>query len=229
MYTVFESLPFFKNYSSISDTDFFKRLNDVKDGERAQNLMLKCEGGMSEAEFDAMKDGDDFQRAVSAIEEAETSPNRDRIISSLRCTARLFHRLKNLDGTIPWAMYTERYPCLKHVEMEPEKCRGEMLPCNSVLTRCLGSVVETILMRHEILSKAGGIFADRLLTAIELGVPFHRIKKYQDINLPVAMKVLKEYFPDCSEEWLEHLTETYAKDWEREPEPPNSDETASVR
>jgi len=220
MYTVFESLPFFKNYSSISDTDFFKRLNDVKDGERAQNLMLKCEGGMSEAEFDAMRDSEDFQKAVTAIEKATPNPNSDRIILSLRCTAMLFHRLKNFDGTIPWEGYAERYPCLNRIEMDPEKCRGEMLPCHSVLTKCLGSVVETILMRHEILSKDGGIFAERLITAIELGVPFHRIKKSQDINLPVAMKILKEYFPDCTEEWLETLRGHYEKDWERAPEPP---------
>jgi len=182
--------------------------------------MTQCESGMSEAELDKMKEDDDFQKAIAAIEEAETSPNRDRIIRSLRCTARLFHRLKNLDGTIPWKLYAEKYPCLNHIEMDPAKCRGEMLPCNSVLTKCLGSVVETILMRHEILSKEGGIFAERLITAIELGVPFHRIKKSQDINLPVAMKVLKEYFPDCTEEWLETLQGHYEKDWEREPEPP---------
>jgi len=220
MHTVYKSLPFFKNYSPISEQDIFKKLGSLKNGRIAKDLMVRCEKGMPDKEFDAMAKTPNFKKAIAAIEKVQENPNHDRIVSSLKTTARLFCWLKKHDGTIPWESYTKRYRCLKLPTMDPDKCRQQMLPCNSVLTKCFGSVLETILFRHDLLSKDNGIFAERLISAVELGVPFHRIQKSLDINLPVAMKVLKEYFPNCSEEWLEHLTNSYAKDWEREPEPP---------
>lgn len=180
---------------------------------------------MSPADFDKLTRTANFKKAISALEKVHEKPTHDRIVGSLRNTATTFYWLKKHDGRIPWEAYTKRFRCLNLSNMEPAECRSQTLPCNSVLARCFGSVLETILFRHEMLSKENGIFAERLITAVELGVPFHRIKRSLDINLPVAMKVLKEYFPDCSEEWLEHLTETYAKDWEREPKPPQPDET----
>jgi len=220
MYTVYKSLLFFKNYSPITETDFFKRLNDIKNGKLAQDLLVQCEAGMSPEDFEKRSKTANFKKAISAIEKVQERPNRDRIVGSLKTTARVFYWLKKHDGTIPWESYAKRYRCLNLPAMDPDKCREQILPCNSVLTRCFGSVLETILFRHDLLSKDNGIFAERLITAVELGVPFHRIQKSLDINLPVAMKVLKEYFPDCSEEWLENLTKTYEKDWEREPKPP---------
>jgi len=220
MKTAKESIPFFKNYTPVSQCSIFKRLENIKGGKTAQAMLTRCEAGMPPAEFEKLRKTKKFKRAIDALAQLDDSPNSKCHISELENTATVFHRLKKLDGTIPWEEYSKSYPCLAHQEMDPAECRTHALPCHSVLTKYFGSVLETILCRHDILSRDGGIFAERLITAIELGVPFRRIKRSMDINLPAAMNVLKESFPDCSEEWLEKLAERYASDWERAPEPP---------
>lgn len=220
MKTAKESVPFFKNYTPVSQCSIFKRLENIKDGKIAQAMLTRCEAGMPPSEFEKLKKTKNFKRAIDAISQLDDPPNHKRHINELENTATVFHRLKKLDGTIPWEEYSRSYPCLAHQEMDPSECRAHALPCHSVLTKYFGSVLETILCRHDILSRDGGIFAERLITAIELGVPFHRIKRSMDINLPAAINVLKEFFPGCTEEWLEKLSERYASDWDRAPKPP---------
>jgi len=213
MKSIYEVLPMFRNSQPISESKFFKNLKSIPYGNLAQDLLLKCEAGMIESEFDWLMSEDSSVKAVEALKIAHCTTDEKIILTSLKSFAAIHSRIKQLDGTIPWEMYAETFPCLSLPSMEPKECSRSA--CREILTRHYSSVIEVILMRHEILSKEAGIFAERLITAIELGVPFERIKRCLGINLQAAIKTLKEYIPECSEEWLSNISKCYEEDWGR--------------
>ena len=67
----------------------------------------------------------------------------------------------------------------------------------------------------EILSEENGIFADRLLTAIELGVPFSRIESYMGSTVDAAIAVLKKHFPYTNKDFLSQCATEYLDSWHR--------------
>lgn len=213
MKSIYKVLPMFKNSKPISGSEFFKSLKDIPNGGLAQDLLLKCEAGMTDSEFDRLVSKEESMRAIEALKVAQGISDAEHILSSLKSFATTFARVKKLDGTIPWGMYAETFRCLSLPSMEPEECSRSA--CREILGIHFSSVIEVILVRHEILSREGGIFAERLITAIELGVPFERIKSCLGINLQAAIKTLKEYIPECSEEWLSDVAKCYEEDWGR--------------
>ena len=205
MKTASKIIPFLKNHDPISKSQIFQSLSKVKFGKLAKKLLKQCEAGMSPHDFAAIEAKPKFKQAVSALAVAQKTNDTSRIIWCLKGTAFMFYRLKRLDSEIPWRHYAEIYPCLKEDGMEPGECRGTR-GCERILGHECGSVLGVILLRHDILSREGGIFADRLISALELGVPYERIKAARTINLPVALGVLKEFFPDINEDKLRKLS-----------------------
>ena len=213
MKSIYEVLPMFKDSHPIPESEFFQKLKSIPNGELAQDLLLKCEAGMTESEFERLMGEESSGKAYAALMVAHGTSDEKPILTSLKSFATIHSRIKQLDGTIPWEMYVETFPCLSLPSMEPKECSRSA--CREILTKHYSSVIEMILVRHEILSKEGGIFAERLITAIELGVPFERIKRCLGINLQAAIKMLKEYIPECSEEWLSNIAKCYEEDWGR--------------
>jgi len=211
MKSIYEVLPMFKDSHPISESKFFQNLKSIPNGELAQDLLLKCEAGMTGIEFDQLMGEESARQAIAALKVAHDTSDEKPILTSLKSFSTIHSLIKQLDGTIPWEMYAETFPCLSLPSMEPKECSRSA--CREILTKHYSSVIEVILVRHEILSKEGGIFAERLITAIELGVPFERIKRCLGINLQAAIKTLKEYIPECSEEWLSDVAKCYENDW----------------
>lgn len=201
-----EVLSFFIHHPDFSDAPRYKKLGKVKDGKLAQELLNQINSkGFSLEEFAKLEKTKRFKRAFTAI--MKTSPSLG-LMEMLRTAAVSYNRLGRLDGTIPWELYTKCFGCLSDPEFEPLSC--ERMNCRTVLSEQLG-VFFAILLRHDILSREGGIFADRLITAIELGVPIETIKAYPHLNFPVAMRVLKEFFPQCNEKWVDEQSKKFAK------------------
>lgn len=183
------------------DSPVYKGLNKVKDGKLAQKFLERLSTkGFSPEEFEKFEKTERFKRIVAALMKVKPT---DDLVELLRGGVISQNRLNRLDGTIPWELYARIFPCLKSATLEPTKCWGRN--CRFVLNKELG-VLASILLRHDILSREGGIFADRLITAIELGVPLEKIKTYFQINLSVAIEVLKEFFPDINEDKLRKLS-----------------------
>ena len=106
---------------------------------------------------------------------------------------------------------------MKMEKMVDEKCAGSEAcwNCKTLLRRTYYQLIEMILTRHEILAEENGIFADQLITAIELGVPFSRITSYMGSTLDVAIKVLQKHFPYVSKEFLAQCSDEYLSSWHR--------------
>lgn len=204
-----EVLPFIKQYTPAQNSETGRLVKSVKDGRFALALMTKCERGLSKAAFTKYMESDTFKRGIKAIMSTRREFSEEATIQIFRNIATTFHRLKSLDGKIPWKLYMKAYPCLAHADMEPIECRGK-IGCEEVLTHNLNSTFSAILLRHDILAQEGGFFADRLITAIEMGVPFERIKNSRRINLTIGIEILKKFFPECDEKWVEQLTKDYA-------------------
>ena len=201
-----EVLGVFIHHPDLTDAPLYKKLGKVKDGKLAQELFNQINSkGFSLEEFTKLEKTQRFKRAFTAI--MKTSPSMG-LMKLLRTAAVSYHRLSRLDGTIPWELYTQCFECLSEPEFEPPSCNR--MNCRTVLSEQIG-VFFAILLRHDILSREGGIFADRLITAIELGVPIETIKAYPHLNFTVAMEVLKKFFPQCNEEWLEEQSRGFAK------------------
>lgn len=213
-----EILPFIKHYTPAKNSEIGQSVKSVKDGKTALSLMEKCERGLSEAAFAKYMESDTFKRGIKAIMSTCPARSKEATVQIFRNIATTFHRLKSLDGKIPWELYMKSYPCLAHADMEPIECRGK-IGCEEVLARNLNSTFSAILLRHDILAQEGGFFADRLITAIEMGVPFERIKNSRRINLAVGIEILKKFFPECDEKWIEQLTKDFAAIYESPSKP----------
>ena len=201
-----EVLGFFIHHPDPTDAPLHKALTKVKDGKFAKALLKRIHSkGLSPKEFAKLEKTPHFKRAFAALMMTKPSP---ALLEMLRMAAVSYHRLGRLDGTIPWEHYTQCFECLSDPEFEPLSC--ERMNCRTVLSEQIG-VFFAILLRHDILSREGGIFADRLITAIELGVPLETIKQYPHLNFTVAMEVLKEFFPQCNEKWLDEQSKEFAK------------------
>lgn len=201
-----EVLGVFIHHPDLTDAPIHKALAKVKDGKFAQELLKQIHSkGFSPEEFSKQEKTPRFKRAFAALMKTKPSP---ALLEMLRTAAVSYHRLGRLDGTIPWELYAKCFECLSDPEFEPLSC--ERMNCRTVLSERIG-VFFAILLRHDILSREGGIFADRLITAIELGVPIETIKAYPHLNFTVAMEVLKKFFPQCNEEWLEEQSRGFAK------------------
>lgn len=109
-------------------------------------------------------------------------------------------RFRKYGASIPWNLYGKKYPCVSGEVITNEKCRH--CPFGGK-----PEILDDILLRTEILSRKGGFFADRLLTAMQLAVPYERIEHSPEVNLPVAIEVLKEFFPECDEKWIRDIIE----------------------
>ena len=201
-----EVLGVFIHHPDLTDAPIHKALAKVKDGKFAQELLKQIHSkGFSPEEFSKQEKTPRFKRAFAALMKTKPSP---ALLEMLRTAAVSYHRLGRLDGTIPWELYAKCFECLSDPEFEPLSC--ERMNCRTVLSERIG-VFFAILLRHDILSREGGIFADRLITAIELGVPLATIKMYPHLNYTVAIEVLKEFFPQCDEKWLEEQSKEFAK------------------
>lgn len=208
-----DSLPFFANHKPITQTDIYKELTTVKDGSLAQELLVRCEAGISEADFNELMTTDDFQKAIEALAIAHKEKDKDLIIKRLFGVATIFYRLATLDEKVPWEVIKKRFPCLALPGLEPDECRGARKPCKRILGRYYETVLETVLIRQDIRCRPNGIFADRLITAVELGVPYERLSSYMDIDLDAALDVLKEFFPDITREKIEKLCSDHNQLW----------------
>lgn len=205
-----EVLGFFIHHPDPTDAPIHKALAKVKDGKFAQELLKRIHStGLSPKEFAKLEKTPYFKRAFAALMKTKPSP---ALLEMLRTAAVSYHRLGRLDGTIPWELYTKCFGCLSDPEFEPPSCNR--MNCRTVLSEQIG-VFFAILLRHDILSREGGIFADRLITAIELGVPLETIKMYPHLNYTVAIEVLKEFFPQCDEKWLEEQSKEFAEMYRR--------------
>ena len=213
-----EVLPFIKQYTPAKSSETGRLFKSVKDGKIALALMTKCERGLSDAAFTKFMESATFKRGIKVIMSTCPARSKEATVQIFRNIATTFHRLKSLDGKIPWELYMKAYPCLAHADMEPSECRGK-IGCEEVLTRNLNSTFSAILLRHDILAQEGGFFADRLITAIEMGVPFERIKNSRRINLAVGIEILKNFFPECDEKWVEGLTKDFAAIYESHRKP----------
>lgn len=201
-----EVLGVFIHHPGLTDAPLHKELAKVKDGKFAQELLKRIHStGLSPKEFAKLEKTPYFKRAFAALIKTKPSP---ALLEMLRTAAVSYHRLVRLDGTIPWELYTKCFGCLSDPEFEPLSC--ERMNCRTVLSEQIG-VFFAILLRHDILSRDGGIFADRLITAIELGVPLETIKAYPHLNFAVATEVLKEFFPQCNEKWVDEQSKKFAK------------------
>ena len=65
---------------------------------------------------------------------------------------------------------------------------------------------------------------NRLLTAIELGVPFSRISNFTGINMDAAIRVLQKHFPYVTREFLAQCADEYLVSWCQET-PPSENST----
>lgn len=230
-----EVLPFYMNGESITEKSLFAELCNMKNGKLTRDFLLKCESGISPNEFQRFEKRKAFDKILAVLH--DQFPNIDKAVQAiaLKSFANTNRLLKKLDGTIPWEVYIERFPCLKLPKMVDEECADNehCWKCKTLLRRTYYQLIEMILTRHEILSEENGIFADQLITAIELGVPFSRITSYLGSTLDVAIKVLQKHFPYVSKEFLAQCSDEYLASWHRlaaSPEESTSDfEASSVK
>lgn len=226
MKKVDEVLPFYMNGESITEKSLFAELANMKNGKLTRDFLLKCESGISPDEFEKLEKRKDFDKILAVLH--EQFPNIDKAVQAiaLKSFANTNRLLKKLDGKIPWESYLEQHPCLKLPRMTDKECfnNKHCWSCKSILRRPYYHLVEMLLVRHEILSEDNGIFADRLLTAIELGVPFSRISNFTGINLDAAIRVLQKHFPYVSKDFLKQCADEYLESWCQET-PPSENST----
>lgn len=216
MKKVHEVLPFCKNGVSVSDNVRFGELEKFSNGKQVQDFLLRCEDGIPASEFDELAGTPEFAKILDVLQQQLPESTRNHHLIALRSFANTNFLLDKLDGSIPWEAYAKRFPCLMLPTMADESHLGNeaCLTCKTILRRRYYRLIEKILVRHEILSEDGGIFADRLLTALGLGVPIERIRKSMGSTFDVAISILKKHFPNCSEEWLAKCSEEYIESWE---------------
>ena len=199
-----EVLPFYMNGESITEKSLFAELCNMKNGKLTRDFLLKCESGISPNEFQRFEKRKAFDKILAVLH--DQFPNIDKAVQAiaLKSFANTNRLLKKLDGTIPWDAYMERFPCLKLPRMAGEECFNSKhcWSCKTFHRRTYYHLIEMLLVRHEILSEENGIFADRLLTAIELGVPFSRIESYMGSTVDDAIAVLKKHFPYTNRDFL---------------------------
>lgn len=220
MKKVDEVLPFFKNgFSPESESEFAKLR--TSNGEIVQQFISRCTDGLSPAEFESFEKTKDFEQVLAALHKQEPDIGLPMQVFALKSFANTNRLLKKLDGKIPWESYLEQYPCLKLPRMTNEECfnNKHCWSCKSILRRPYYHLIERILTRYEILAEDGGIFADRLLTAIELGVPFSRISNFTGINMDAAIRVLQKHFPYVTREFLAQCADEYLVSWCQETPP----------
>ena len=213
-----EVLPFYMNGESITEKSLFAELGKMKNGKLTRDFLLKCESGISPDEFEKLEKRGDFDKILAVLH--EQFPNIDKAVQAiaLKSFANTNRLLKKLDGTIPWDAYMERFPCLKLPRMAGEECFNSKhcWSCKTFHRRTYYHLIEMLLVRHEILSEENGIFADRLLTAIELGVPFSRIESYMGSTVDDAIAVLKKHFPYTNKDFLAQCATEYLESWHRQ-------------
>lgn len=213
-----EVLPFYMNGESTTEKSLFAELGKMKNGKLTRDFLLKCESGISPDEFEKLEKRGDFDKILAVLH--EQFPNIDKAVQAiaLKSFANTNRLLKKLDGTIPWDAYMERFPCLKLPRMAGEECFNSKhcWSCKTFHRRTYYHLIEMLLVRHEILSEENGIFADRLLTAIELGVPFSRIESYMGSTVDDAIAVLKKHFPYTNKDFLAQCATEYLESWHRQ-------------
>lgn len=213
-----EVLPFYMNGESITEKSLFAELGNMKNGKHTRDFLLKCESGISPDEFEKLEKRKDFDKILTVLH--EQFPNIDKTVQAiaLKSFANTNRLLKKLDGKIPWEAYMERFPCLKLPRMADEECfnNKHCWSCKTFHRRTYYHLIEMLLVRHEILSEENGIFADRLMSAIELGVPFTRIESYMGSTLDAAIAVLRKHFPYTNKDFLSQCAAEYLESWHRQ-------------
>ena len=216
MKKVHEVLPFFQNgFSPESESKFANLRNS--NGKIVQRFISRCTEGLSPAEFESFEKTKDFEKVLAALHKNRPDISIPEQVFALKSFANVNRLLKKLDGKIPWEAYVELYPCLKLPKMVNEECANDKRcwNCKTFHRRTYYHLIEMLLVRHEILSDENGIFADRLLTAIELGVPFSRIESYMGSALDAAIAVLKKHFPYTNRDFLSQCATEYLESWHR--------------
>lgn len=212
-----EVLPFYKNGKSLTRKSLFAELGKVENGKLTRDFLLKCESGISPDEFERFEKRKDFDKILTVLH--EQFPNIDKAVQAiaLKSFAHTNYLLDKLDGKIPWEAYVKRYPCLMLPRMSDDECANNKhcLSCMTFHRRTYYHLIEMLLVRHEILSEENGVFADRLMTAIELGVPFSRIESYMGSTLDAAIAVLKKHFPYTNKDFLSQCAIEYLESWHR--------------
>ena len=95
--------------------------------------------------------------------------------------------LKRFGDNTFWDDAMSTYPCLRNCDLSSERCDTCSWPC---LEKDPMNVITNILLNEKLRSEPGGHYADRLLTAISLGVPFSVIEQSHIVNLEVALFIL---------------------------------------
>ena len=217
MKKVDEVVPFFKNgFSPKSESDFANLRNS--NGKVVQQFISRCTDGLSPAEFESFEKTKDFEKVLAALHKNRPDISIPEQVFALKSFANTNRLLKKLDGKIPWEAYIEQYPCLKLPKMVNEECVNDRRcwNCKTFHRRTYYHLIEMLLVRHEILSEENGIFADRLLTSIELGVPFSRIESYMGSTLDAAIAVLRKHFPYTNKDFLSQCATEYLESWHRQ-------------
>lgn len=216
MKKVDEVLPFFKNEASQKSESKFAKLRN-SNGKVVKEFISKCEDGLSPEEFDSLAEKKDFEKVLAALHKQKPDISIPMQVFALKSYANTNRLLKKLDGSIPWEAYMERFPCLKLPRMADEECFNSKhcWSCKTFHRRTYYHLIEMLLVRHEILAEDNGIFADRLMTAIELGVPFSRIESYMGSTVDAAIAVLKKHFPYTNKDFLSQCSNEYLDSWHR--------------
>ena len=216
MKKVDEVVPFFKNEASQKSGSEFNELRN-SNGKVVKEFISKCADGLSPEEFENFEQTKDFEKVLAALHKNRPDISLPMQVFALKSYANTNRLLKKLDGKIPWEAYVKLYPCLKLPKMVDEECADNehCWKCKTFHRRTYYHLIEMLLVRHEILSDENGIFADRLLTAIELGVPFSRIESYMGSTLDAAIAVLKKHFPYTNRDFLSQCATEYLESWHR--------------
>ena len=217
MKKVDEVLPFFKNEASQKSGSEFNELRN-SNGKVVKEFISRCEDGLSPEEFESFEKTKGFEKVLAALRKQRPDISLPEQVFALKSFANTNRLLKKLDGKIPWEAYIEQYPCLKLPKMVNEECVNDRRcwNCKTFHRRTYYHLIEMLFVRHEILSEENGIFADRLLTSIELGVPFSRIESYMGSTLDAAIAVLRKHFPYTNKDFLSQCATEYLESWHRQ-------------
>lgn len=104
-------------------------------------------------------------------------------------------RLATYGDRILWDQVRKAYPCLDSDDLTSRRCRSCPWPCKD---RNPMRVIAHLLENEELRAKPGGHYADRLLTALSLGVSLMVIENSHLVNYRVALEVLGK-----TREWLQ--------------------------
>ena len=211
-----EVLPFFKNDASQQSGSEFNELRN-SNGKVVKEFISRCEDGLSPEEFDSHAEKKDFRKVLAALRKQRPDISLPMQVFALKSYANINRLLKKLDGRIPWEAYAGQFHCLKLPKMVNEECVNDRRcwNCKTFHRRTYYHLIEMLLVRHEILSEENGIFADRLMTAIELGVPFSRVESYMGSTVDDAIAVLRKHFPYTNKDFLAQCATEYLESWHR--------------